>query len=56
MGTLSHTAERMAFLAAINAVEHSSEENREKKVLKLLDLMEKYMSDEKLDINFNTAK
>lgn len=56
MGTLSHTAGRMAFLTAINAVQHSSEENREKMVLKLLDLMEKYMSDEKLDINFNTAK
>ncbi|KXL52644.1 anaerobic sulfatase-maturating enzyme [Anaerotignum neopropionicum] len=56
MRTLSHTAERMAFSTAINAVLHSAEENREKTVLKLIDLIGKFMSDEKLDINFNTAK
>lgn len=56
MGTLSHTAGKLAFSSAINATLHSSKENREKMLLKLLDLMEKYMSGEKLDINFDSAR
>lgn len=56
MATISKTAGKLAFSTAINATLHSSQENREKMLLKLLDLMEKYMSQEELDINFDTAR
>lgn len=56
MGTFSHTAGKLAFSTAIHGALHCAEEDREKMLLKLLDLAKSYMSEEKLDINFDAAK
>lgn len=53
MGTFSHKAGKMAFSTAIHKVLNCPEEEREKMILKLLNLAENYMSGEKFDVNFD---
>lgn len=56
MGTMSHAAGRLAFSTAISAALHDVRKNREEGVIKLLNLAEKYMSEEKLDVDFDKAR
>lgn len=46
----------MAASKAYDVVLKNVDKNREKEVCKLIDLMEKYMSDEKLDVNYDRAR
>lgn len=56
MGTMSHAAGRLAFSTAVSAAIRDVKKNREEAVVKLLETAEKYMSDEKLDINYDKVK
>ena len=56
MGTMTHAAGRLAFSKAADIVLKNVEKDREKELVKLVDLAEKYMSGEKLDLNFDKAK
>lgn len=56
MGTISHAAARTAFAAAADVVLHNARKNPEESVCNLVDLMEKYMKGEKMDINYDNAK
>jgi MoaA/NifB/PqqE/SkfB family radical SAM enzyme len=56
MGALTHAAGRMAFSAAIDVALKDVRKNREEGIVKLVDLMEKYMSDEKMDVNYDTVR
>lgn len=56
MGTMTHTAGRIAFATAADVALHSVRKNREAGIIKLVDLMQKYMKGEKLDINYDTAR
>jgi sulfatase maturation enzyme AslB (radical SAM superfamily) len=56
MGTMTHTAGRIAFSTAADVALHSVRKNREETIIKLVDLMQKYMKDEKLDINYDTVR
>lgn len=56
MGTMTHAAGRIAFSTAVDVALREVRKNREEGVVKLVDLMEKYMSDEKLDVNYDTAR
>lgn len=56
MGAMTHAAGRMAFSAAIDVALKDVRKNREEGIVKLVDLMEKYMSDEKMDVNYNTVR
>lgn len=56
MGTMTHAAGRLAFSKAADIVLKNVEKDREKELVKLVDLAEKYMSGEKLDLNFDKAR
>ena len=56
MGTMTHAAGRLAFSAAIDVVLKDVRKNREEGIIKLVDLMEKYMSGEKLDVNYDKVR
>ena len=56
MGTMTHAAGRLAFGKAIDVVLKNVEKNREKEIVKLVDLMEKYMSGEKLGVDYNKIR
>lgn len=56
MGTMTHVAGRLAFSKAADIVLKNVEKVRDKELVKLVDLAEKYMSGEKLDLNFDKAR
>ena len=56
MSNIGHSAARLAASKAFDVVLKNVDKNREKEVCKLIDLMEKYMSDEKLDVNYDRAR
>ena len=56
MGAMTHAAGRMAFSAAIDVALKDVRKNREEGIVKLVDLMEKYMGDEKMDVNYDTVR
>ena len=56
MGAMTHAAGRMAFSAAIDVALKDVRKNREEGIVKLVDLMEKYMSDEKMGVNYDTVR
>ena len=56
MSNIGHSAARLAASKAFDVVLNNVDKNREKEVCKLIDLMEKYMSDEKLDVNYDRAR
>lgn len=56
MSNIGHSAARLAASKAFGVVLKNVDKNREKEVCKLIDLMEKYMSDEKLDVNYDRAR
>jgi MoaA/NifB/PqqE/SkfB family radical SAM enzyme len=56
MSSIGHSAARLAVSKAIDVVLKDVDKNREQGVCKLIDLMEKYMSDEKLDVDYDKAR
>lgn len=56
MSNIGHSAARLAASKVFDVVLKNVDKNREKEVCKLIDLMEKYMSDEKLDVNYDRAR
>ncbi len=56
MGTMSHAAGRAAFSIAIDAAMKNADKNWESEVTKLMNLMQKYMSGEKIDVDYDKAK
>lgn len=56
MSNIGHSAARLAASKAFDVVLKNVDKNREKEVCKLIDLMEKYMSDEKLDVNYDRTR
>ena len=56
MSNIGHSAARLAASKAFDVVLKNVDKNREKEVCKLIDLMEKYMSDEKMDVNYGRAR
>ena len=56
MSNIGHSAARLAASKAFDVVLKNVDKNREQEVCKLIDLMEKYMSNEKLDINYDQAR
>lgn len=56
MSEMTHKAGRAAFGKAIDIALRSADQNWEAEVVKLLDLMQKYMKDEKLDFDYELAK
>ena len=56
MSNLRHTAARATAEKIIDVLVNNIEKDREKEMLKLIDLMEKYMSGEKLDIDYGKVK
>lgn len=56
MGTITHKAERAAFSKAIDTALRHAGPNWENEVVKILDLMQKYMSSEKLDVDYDKAR
>lgn len=56
MSNVGHSAARLAASKAFDVVLKNVDKNREKEVCKLIDLMEKYMSDEKMDVNYDRAR
>ncbi len=56
MSNLGHIAARTTAAKIIGVLVNNIEKDREKEMLKLIDLMEKYMSGEKLDIDYGKVK
>lgn len=56
MSNLRHIAARTTAAKIIDVLVNNIEKDREKEMLKLIDLMEKYMSGEKLDIDYGKVK
>ena len=56
MSNLRHTAARATAAKIIDVLVNNIEKDREEEMLKLIDLMEKYMSGEKLDIDYGKVK
>ena len=56
MSNLGHIAARTTAATIIDVLVNNIEKDREKEMLKLIDLMEKYMSGEKLDIDYGKVK
>ena len=56
MSNLGHIAARTTASKIIDGLVNNIEKDREKEMLKLIDLMEKYMSGEKLDIDYGKVK
>ena len=56
MGTMTHIAGRAAFSKAVDIVLKNADKDREKEITKPVDLMEKYMGSEKIDVDYNKVK
>ena len=56
MSSISHSAGRLAAGAASDIVLKSLKKDREKSIVKLVDLMEKYMDGEQIDLNYDKAR
>ena len=56
MSNIGHVAARMTASKAIDVILKNMDKDREKEVVKLVDLMQKYMSEEKLDLNYDKAR
>lgn len=56
MSSIGHSAARLAASKAIDVVLKDVDKNRGQGVCRLIDLMEKYMSDEKLDVDFDKVR
>ena len=56
MSNLGHSAARAVASKAIDVVLKNVDKNREEGVCKLIDFMQKYMSEEKLDVNYDKAR
>ena len=56
MSNLRHTAARATAAKIIDVLVNNIEKDREEEMLKLIDFMEKYMSGEKLDIDYGKVK
>lgn len=56
MGEMTHKAGRAAFSKAIDIALRNADQNWEAEVVKLLDLMQKYMKGEKIDFDYGLAK
>lgn len=56
MNGMTHKAGRAAFGKAIDVALKNADQDWEKEVSKLMDLVEKYMSGEKLDVDYEKAK
>ena len=56
MNTLGHTAARATASTLIDVIDKKIGKDREKEMVKLIDFMEKYMSGEKMDIDYDKAR
>lgn len=56
MVTMTHAAARLAFSKAIDVVLKDVDKNREEAIVKIVDLMQKYMGDEKLDLDYDNIR
>ena len=56
MSNIGHSAARAVASKAIDVVLKNVDKNREEGVCKLIDFMQKYMSEEKLDVNYDKAR
>ena len=56
MGTMTHAAARLAFSKAIDVVLKDVDKNREEAIVKIVDLIQKYMGDEKLDLDYDNIR
>ena len=56
MSNLGHAAARATAAKIIDVVVKNIGEDREKEIVKLTDFMEKYMSGEKLDVDYGTVR
>ena len=56
MSNLGHTAARAAASKIIDVLLKNIGKDREKEMVKLIDLMEKYMSGEKLDVDYDKIR
>ncbi len=56
MNNMTHVAGRAAFTKAIDIALKNKDKDWEQEVSRLMDLMRKYMSDEKLDVDYDKAK
>ena len=56
MSNLGHTAARVAASKIIDVLLKNIGKDREKEMVKLIDLMEKYMSGEKLGVDYDKIR
>lgn len=56
MAGMTHTAARIAFSTATDVALRGVKKNREAGVVRLVDLMQKYMGDEKLDLDYDKVR
>lgn len=56
MGSMTHAAGRAAFSTALDVTLKTLNKNPEGEIVKLIDLMQKYMDGEKIDIDYDKAK
>lgn len=56
MNSITHAAARKTVSGALDVVMKNLDQDREKEIVKLIDLMEKYMSDEKMDVDYDKAR
>ena len=56
MSNIGHSAARAVASKTIDVVLKNVDKNREEGVCKLIDFMQKYMSEEKLDVNYDKAR
>ena len=56
MGTITHKAGRIAVSKVTDVILKNLDKDREKEILKLVDVIEKYMDGEKLDVDFNNIR
>lgn len=56
MNNIAHLAARKTVSGALDVVLKNLDQDREKEIVKLIDLMEKYMSDEKMDVDYDKAR
>ena len=56
MNTLGQTAARATASTLIDVIDKKIGKDREEEMVKLIDFMEKYMSGEKMDIDYDKAR
>ena len=56
MGSLGHAATRATASKIIDIMLKNMGKDREKEIVKLIDIMEKYMSGEKLDVDYDRMR